>query len=150
MRVQKESTFSLIEFTMYSSPCNKLFLATICLAFLVLISSCSKDEDTTPDPDNSSPSGMDTCIEIDPSFKDDILPIIEATCAIETCHVSNGSGNGIFDSYDAIKGKVDNESLLRRAVTDANMPPASSVGPKPTAAQRNLIKCWIEDGAANN
>ena len=135
---------------MYNSKAKKLWLTTTSLAFLVLISSCSKDEDIANDPDNSSPTEIDTCMEIDPSFKDDIKPIIDASCAIEGCHVSGGQGNGVFDSYDVVKSKVDNESLLNRAVTNANMPPSSSVGPKPTAAQRNLIKCWIEGGASNN
>ena len=49
-----------------------------------------------------------------------------------------------------IKAKVDNNSLLDRAVTSANMPPSNSAGPDPTAAQRNMIKCWIEDGAPDN
>ena len=135
---------------MYNSNCKKLVLISAFLVAFILISGCSKDDDVSNEPDNTPPTGIDTCMEIDPSYEDDIKPIIEASCAIEDCHVSGGRGSGIFESYDGVKDKVDNESLLRRAVTNANMPPASSSAPKPTAEQRNLIKCWIEDGALDN
>ena len=115
---------------------------------LTLVLSCSKDEDG---PDQNLPmEEEDTCTGVTAMFADDIKPIIDASCAIPTCHVSGGTANGNFETYDGIKAKTDNGSLMIRVVSRANMPPSNSSGPDLTEDQRNLIKCWIEAGAENN
>ena len=101
------------------------------------------------DDDNPEPEGID-CTGSDPSYMNDILPIVNATCALAGCHEA-GFVNGDFTTYDGLKSKVDNGSLLQRAVEDKEMPPANSNGPTElTEEQIKLFNCWIEDGAPNN
>lgn len=80
------------------------------------------------------------------SFNNDILPIIKTRCATSGCHVQGGSGLGIFENYNQIKSKVDNNSLARRVLELKDMPPSSPL----TACQIEYFRTWIEAGAINN
>ena len=117
------------------------------LLSLILSIGCSKDETAPPE---DMPPESDPCENVTASYMDDIRPIIDASCAISGCHVEGGQGSGIFETFEGVKEKADNGSLLIRAVTQANMPPSSSSAPVPTSSERNLIRCWIEAGAMMN
>ncbi len=93
----------------------------------------------------------DVCEDITATFSNDVLPIINAACALSGCHVAGGNGNGNFESYEGVKAKADNGSLLNRAVNQGNMPPSNTSGPQSlTDEQKLAIQCWIEAGAMNN
>ena len=90
--------------------------------------------------------GNDDCVVQSVSFANDIEPIISNSCAKSGCHVQGGSGNGIFDSYAAIKAKVDNGALRDRVVVKREMPPDVPL----TNCQIKYIEQWLNDGAPNN
>lgn len=79
------------------------------------------------------------------SFMNDVNPIIQQSCAIPSCHVPGGSGNGDFTSYEGVKART--EAIVNRAVNPNGGMPQSGPLPK---QQRDLIKRWIDEGAPNN
>lgn len=107
---------------------------------IVLISSCTKDEgklpvQTTPPP---TASACDTV-----TYTKHIKPIIETNCALSGCHASPTS-NPFLENYTQVKEKA--ERVKARAV-DANpsiMPPSPNT--PLTAAQKDLINCWVSNG----
>ena len=94
------------------------------------------------------------------SFSKDIIPILTASCAINTsCHIGASSLNQQtnFDSDSAYytivhKGLVSTSnpsaSLLYAEVAEGQMPlpPAAAL----PVADQNLILEWIQQGALNN
>ncbi len=121
---------------------RKLFpLLILCIGTFAI--SCGDDEDTDP------PVTID-CDGSDPSYMTDIKPMVDATCALAGCHEANFL-SGDFTSYDGLKAKADDGSLIERAVTEKDMPPSNTNGPTElTDAQIKLINCWVADGAPNN
>ncbi|MFT7606221.1 MAG: hypothetical protein ACI8VT_003821 [Saprospiraceae bacterium] len=121
----------------------KNLLPLLILCFGIFAVSCGDDDTVEPE------EGID-CTGVDPSYMTDIKPIIDATCALAGCHVA-GFVNGDYTTYAGLKAKVDNGSLLRRAVEDKDMPSPDTTGPTSLSTdQIKLINCWIEDGAPNN
>lgn len=86
------------------------------------------------------------CDTTNVSFSQEILPIIQNSCAITGCHVQGGSGNGIFENYIQIKSKVDNGSFAQRVLVQQDMPPSGSL----SNCQIEHLMQWINDGALNN
>jgi hypothetical protein len=79
------------------------------------------------------------------SLTDDIMPIIQAKCAIDNCHNGSQSPNlstktGVLNNAAAIKGQTQS----------GRMPQAGSPGGSLTTTQKALIACWVDDGATNN
>ena len=130
---------------MSSKKILKFILFGMTMIFVISCSSDDSDPTVNPDPDM-----MDPCTSITSTYAADIRPIIDLTCALSGCHVAGGSGDGNFESYNGVKAKADNGSLVSRAVTGGTMPPSNSSGPSLTETQKNLIRCWVEDGAQNN
>ncbi len=115
------------------------------LVFGLSILSCGKDDD-----DGGGDPPPDACDTLDVSYSTDIVPIIEATCAIAGCHVADFS-QGDFTTYEDLKEKVDDEDKLLTQVTEGTMPPSNTAGPAElTADELELIQCWIDDGAPDN
>ena len=78
------------------------------------------------------------------SFRIDIVPILNLNCI--GCH-STGDAQGDFQNYDGVKAKADNGILKYRVCSVKDMPvPPGSI----SDADRQKIKCWIEQGAQNN
>ena len=78
-------------------------------------------------------------------YSTDIRPLILSHCAITGCHVS-GFQPGDFTLYQPLKDRADNGRLLLFVLEVRNMPPNGSI----TEEQRQMIGCWIEQGAPNN
>lgn len=79
----------------------------------------------------------------------DVYPIIDRTCAIPACHVSDFQ-YGNFKDADAVKKAADNGKLEFMIVT-RQMPAAFTKGPAYlTDCEINLITAWIKDGARLN
>lgn len=118
-------------------------------AFLVVFMvSCSSDEATNNN--NNNNNNNNPCQGVVVSYSKDVIPIINATCAISNCHVA-GFANGNYTTYAGLKAKADNGSLKSRVVVSKNMPPSNTAGPKSlTADQIKTIECWIADGAKDN
>lgn len=91
------------------------------------------------------------------SFKNEILPLLESTCALPACHAgTNPSGSVNLTSYSSViqtadvkAGDPEGSKLYKALVEDSPseiMPPG---GPLPSA-QLELIRRWIEEGAKDN
>lgn len=90
--------------------------------------------------------GNDDCNPVNVSYANDIVPIINSSCATSGCHVQGGGANGIFDNYDPVKAKVDNGSFRQRVVVTQDMPPGTPL----SNCQIQYIEAWLNDGAPNN
>ncbi len=114
------------------------------LVFFLVFASCSSDEDDMMNIVTEDCNGLVI------SYQNDIVPIINTTCALSGCHIE-GFSNGDFTSYNGLKSKADNGRLNSRVVVNKNMPPSNSSGPKSLSAQQIIaFKCWIADGAPDN
>ncbi len=77
------------------------------------------------------------------SLEAQIMPIIEADCAVSLCHLDGT--NPILDSKAAV---ITHAANIRTQVETFQMPPG---GQEPlSAAEIELIGCWVEDGAEDN
>lgn len=75
------------------------------------------------------------------SFKEEIMPIIQANCAISTCH--DGSGSISFNVFDNIKKSA---SDIRGLTQSRIMPKRGTL----TNEEIEKIACWVDDGALFN
>lgn len=80
------------------------------------------------------------------SLANDIMPIIQANCAISSnCHGTGASGRPVFKD----KAKVlEYATTIKQYTGSGYMPPASQ--PDLTAAEIATIACWVNDGAKDN
>lgn len=115
-----------------------------------------------------------------PSFKDDVVPIVQATCALTACHSSKESNLGIFLAFDAaqIYGELQKTSPTAagqkfvvpgdpaasylmvklngtQAALAASCPNSSCgaempPGDKLPADKIEAVRKWIADGAKND
>lgn len=132
--------------------CLSLFLA---LAIL-FVASCKHESYVTPvEPGKPvDPNPVDTGI----CFERDILPIFISNCAKSGCHDAATAEEGyVFTSYETITAKKfspgnPDDTELYEVITeddpDKRMPLAPN-GPL-TAAQIDLIRRWILEGAPNS
>ncbi len=91
------------------------------------------------------------------SFQYEVLPILVAGCAYDGCHSTASHEDGvIMDNYNKVMKEVNagnpNDSKLYETITENPndedfMPPPPADGL--TAAQINIIKTWIDQGANN-
>ncbi len=85
------------------------------------------------------------------SYTTDIAPLIKAKCS-----TGLGSGTGCHDAwiltYNGLKGAVENGTLLQTTILDQSMPqiPNSFGIAALTEAEKNLLICWVENGALEN
>lgn len=132
--------------TMIKSNINFLVF-TLVLSILI---GCTSDDD---DPSMMNPDMMeeeDQCMDQNISYQNDIVPVVNSSCALSGCHV-DGFSNGDFTTYAGLKEKADGGQLNSRVVLTRNMPPSNSTGPKSlTEAQILAFECWIKDGAPDN
>ena len=76
------------------------------------------------------------------SFSADIQSIITAKCAVSGCHVS-GTGRANFTDLSVIQS---NATGIKNRTQSGNMPKNDTI----TEEQKDLIACWVDDGALNN
>jgi hypothetical protein len=108
-------------------------VAAIILGFLI---SCKKNPDNSTSTDCTGPAK---------SFANDVNPIVQSSCATNSgCHGSGSvNGPGELIGYTRIfNARTD----IRDQVSSGRMPLIGSL----TAAQKNAIICWIDNGAPNN
>ena len=75
------------------------------------------------------------------SWQNEILPIIETSCALPRCH--NGSDRPDLRNYT--NAKFYSKSIKSKT-QDRSMPREGTL----TQAQINTIACWVDDGAPQN
>ena len=79
------------------------------------------------------------------SYNDNIIPIINANCAISNCH--DGSNAALPDWTDLETVQASAGDIKTRTL-DGTMPPAGRPDLKVEDIQ--AIACWVDDGALNN
>ena len=112
-----------------------LLLGIVCAYF----ASCKYDNEEDLYPNSS-------CDTTDVVYDNEIELIVQAQCATTGCHVSGGSGSGIFENYAGVKAKVDNGSFLNRTVVLRDMPSNGSL----SECNIQKITTWIANGAPKN
>ena len=87
------------------------------------------------------------------SFQEDILPILQASCAVQGCHAAPNPPKGLnLETYaDFERGNVFNpgdskDSLVIQRIDGGGMPPGAPLADE----QIQLFKDWIDEGAKNN
>ncbi len=108
----------------------------VCLASAgVIMMACSKGNNTAAKVDCSGEAK---------SFVTDVNPVIQANCTAAICHSAGSSnGPGALTSYQQI---FNARASIRAAVASGSMPQGGSL----SAAQKNAIICWIDNGGTNN
>ncbi len=75
------------------------------------------------------------------SWKNDILPIVKTSCALNGCH--DGLVRPDLSHYDKAKFYAEK---MKELTQDGSMPFEGSI----TQEQIDLIACWVDDGAPDN
>ncbi len=138
---------------------KKNFFLTL---FVLFLGTWACVHEPFPAADNGLPNpppDVDTCNPQTIYFKQDILPILESSCASSGCHdeVSAQNGvvltnyNSIINTADVRPGQPQNSDLFD-AITETD--PDKRMPPPPASAlsteQIDRIRRWIEQGALNN
>lgn len=125
-----------------------LFFLFITGSFFLILTRCTKDKQEPPE----EVPGTDTtdttaCDSTKVLYCNKIKPIIDLNCAISGCHVTGGTGNGIFSTYAGVKAKVDHcagpRTFREIVLIDQSMPPAGPL----TTGDLNLMTQWLDAGA---
>jgi hypothetical protein len=108
-----------------------------------LVHACYYDKEqllTAPKGGGTAPA---TCASY--SFKNDVSPIIQASCSNSSgCHGSGSSaGPGALVTYSEIRSA---SSQIQSSVLAGRMPLGSSL----SSSQIQIINCWVKNGALNN
>jgi hypothetical protein len=115
-----------------------IFLVAVPFAF----TGCAYDSEEVLYPSNF-------CDTTSVGYAADILPIVQANCALSGCHVAGGSGTGNFTTYAALKAQVDNGRLLPSINQESNataMPPDGRL----SDCEINKFTLWVQQGAPQN
>ena len=118
---------------------KKILLLAAIAGFLVpAMQSCYYDneEELYPQP----------CPTDNITYSIEVREIIEARCATAGCHITGGTGNGLFEDYAGVKNKFDNGSLRQRVLETRDMPPGGALSTCDIA----VLEKWINDNAPNN
>jgi len=79
------------------------------------------------------------------SYKNSIMPIVEAKCAVSGCHIQ-GFHEGDFTIFEELKKQADRGKLRRLVIDNRSMPPDQPLDAK----EIKLIDAWLKQGANNN
>ncbi len=112
-------------------------VATIAVAVLAL-NACKKDSATPTPPVNA-------CSTVEAKFAANVLPLMQTSCSISTsCHaVGSSNSGGVLTTYAQISAKA---SSIKASVSSGTMPKTGTL----SAAQKQIITCWVDGGALNN
>lgn len=109
----------------------------IAIVLILFTSACGKDE---PEPVLQT----NAC---NPTYVSEIKAIINEKCATSGCH-DNNSTIASYTSYTPLKERTDNGRLYSYLFDLKIMPPASSM--QLSGEEKELIKCWLDNGAPEN
>lgn len=110
-----------------------LLLFSLGMIFLLVNSSCKKDED---------PVNID-CSTI--TYSGTIKALVAANCSSSTCH-GTGAPNDDYTSYDKIKDIATGDKMRTEVVDEKTMPRGGTL----TAIEIAQVKCWLDAGAPDN
>jgi hypothetical protein len=114
-------------------------LRIFCVLLIVSVSCVSHDLNNLTEPEpQPEPFICDPLV----SWQNDILPIMETSCAGVGCH--DGISRRDWTDYDEVKR---NATSIKQRTKDGSMP---FDGPPLPQEQINIIACWVDAGATNN
>lgn len=127
-----------------------LACSLIALQTALYLSSCDFDE-LPPLADAA------LCDSLSVTYDNSVKKIIDESCAYSGCHVSGGTGFGIYTEYDGDLLDALNTGTFQKWVIDnkddpvQGMPPDQSAYPESlkddlTEEELQIIKCWLRDG----
>ena len=113
--------------------------------------------ETTPQPDPQPEPEPQPELALGVSFQEDILPILQASCAVQGCHANPNPKVGLnLETYagfekGSLGGPVFNPgdskgSKVVQRIDGGGMPPGAPLAKD----QIQLFKDWIDEGAKNN
>ena len=79
------------------------------------------------------------------SLTTDVLPIIQADCAVPGCHVAGGQS----PNFEVRANIINRADRIRERTSNGTMPPSSS-GRSLTGSEIEAIRCWVAQGALDN
>lgn len=138
---------------------NRFIKSGLIVASVVLIAACKHDPDVSALPvDPEPPTPTVGCDPDTVYFTNDVLPLLQSSCAMSGCHDINTAREGvILTDYNRIiiTGRVKpgnaSGSKIYEAITEGG---EERMPPPPAAAfttdQKALIAKWINQGAKNN
>lgn len=90
---------------MSKAPLSILGLGTPVLVCIALVAACSSSSEPTLG-SGTKDGGSSNSAEVDarrpyPSFRDDVVPLVQESCSLTACHASKESNLGILLQYDA-------------------------------------------------
>jgi hypothetical protein len=102
--------------------------------------------DSLPEP------AVGECDNIEPTYTQDIRPIIENSCAYSGCHLDGSDGN--FQSFAGLRPYLEDGSFRIRVISERadgirGMPPNYAPDGRPqdlTTEELELITCWLAAG----
>lgn len=119
---------------------NKILTSSLSLIILAVVFSC-ENKIGKAEPKVVAPANFCDSIKYNAHIK----PIIMNNCAIPSCHVPGGGGNGDFTNFSGVSTKAP--FFKNRINSSTNpMPPAG----KMPQSKIDSIECWIDKGAPNN
>jgi len=102
----------------------------------LLLNACSKSDGS---------SATNPCTGLTVSFSADVMPIINASCAINSsCHAAGSvnSGGALTDHPKILAKRAE----IKFQVENGLMPKTGSL----STVEKNKLICWINNGAPNN
>ena len=90
------------------------------------------------------------CDTLTPTYDQQMVFLIETTCAYEGCHAS-GFSSGDYSTYSSMLTNLEQGKIFNRVIATRDMPPNYADGPKElTEEQIELFNCWLENGYPEN
>jgi cytochrome c5 len=125
----------------------KIFLFSSFLVIFVVLFSCKKENEEDLLNNGSNNGGV--CNTENMSYKDDIAPIMSASC--NACHSNQNASGGVrTNSFSNLQPIIENGSLLGSIKHEqgfSNMPQGQSKLPQ---CSIDKIEAWINQGAKDN
>jgi|SRR5687767_3922235 hypothetical protein len=117
----------------------KILLSSL-FVLLIVFQSC--ENNGLPEPE------IDECDGSVVSYKDQIKPIINTSCAITGCHNGDNGSDRNWTILSVLQAKKDNvkDRVTRPVGVPGHMPLVGSI----TSDQIQMIVCWVDQGGLNN
>ena len=109
-------------------------IIVISFVMTILLLACSKS-------DSNNTNSTNAACDANTSYATSIQPLFTSTCNLSGCH--DGLNAAALTNYQVVH---DNAAQIKASVSTGRMPKGSTL----TAAQKNAIYCWIDNGAKNN
>ncbi len=90
--------------------------------------------------------GPVSCDVSNVTYTNDVIAIINNSCATTGCHLSGGTGPGNFTEYDQLKLVVDNGKFENRVLIQKTMPPSTPL----SDCDLQILQTWLDEGALQN